>query len=162
MTHSFYGHLGKHSDNTIAPITSKMWFGNGVDRLTISDPLPMGGTLPSSDSRSTGSSGLKSVENVMNEITSKDIEEPICGSLVGHMPADPQSPDFCVDDWFLPSNLPFKVKDQTKDSKKYMNTLKQIIAGEQSSQLKGDEPTYSSIEAGPSVYKAKKYSDITG
>ena len=77
-------------------------------------------------------------------------------------PANPQMPDFCMDDWFLPSRLPFKCKDHAKDKKKYWKRLKQIITGENYDELPASYPTYANIEAGPSVYPAKKYCDITG
>jgi len=66
-----------------------------------------------------------------------------------------------MDDWFLPMKLPFKARDYFKD-KKYWKRLKQIITGQESERSPTWKPTYENIEAGPSVYPAKKYCDITG
>ncbi|CAD7699166.1 unnamed protein product [Ostreobium quekettii] len=96
----------------------------------------------------------------MAEVTSKGLE----GEKAATPPprTGPQQPEFCAEDWFLPSVLPFKVKDHAKDKKKYWKRLKQIVAGENYDELPPGEPTYANIEAGPSIYPAKKYCDLTG
>eukprot|EP00210_Caulerpa_lentillifera_P002515 g2412.t1 len=73
---------------------------------------------------------------------------------------DPQDPSFVFDDFFLTRTLPFKRKTKFKDQKRYWKRLKQIAMSEieESNAI----PKYSTIEAGPSVYPAKKYCDLTG
>lgn len=60
-------------------------------------------------------------------------------------------------------NLPFKrstVKDTSK--RRPWKALKKIIEGEAYERLPVDVPTYTGIEAPPSLLPAKKYCDLTG
>lgn len=146
--------------SALAP--NSVWLSGGTACLTISDPLPGAGTLPNPESRSTSSGELRSVENLMSEVTSKVAAAAKGVSHVSLTPANPRLPGFCVDDWFLPQKLPYKVRDHFKDKRKYWKRLKQIITGEECEEAPVCVPTYANIEAGPSVYPAKKYCDITG
>ena len=68
-----------------------------------------------------------------------------------------------VDPIAVPTSLPFKrstVKDTSK--RRPWKPLKKIIEGESYERLPIDVPTYSGIEAPPSLLPAKKYCDLTG
>jgi INO80 complex subunit C len=71
--------------------------------------------------------------------------------------------EFDPDDWFVPLDLPFKIKHHSAGKKQRpWKRLKHIIAAEHYQQLPADQPTYVNIEAPPSIYPAKKYCDLTG
>ena len=68
-----------------------------------------------------------------------------------------------VDPVAVPTSLPFKrstVKDTSK--RRPWKALKKIIEGEAYERLPIDVPTYTGIEAPPSLLPAKKYCDLTG
>ena len=68
-----------------------------------------------------------------------------------------------VDPVPVPSKLSFKrstVKDPSK--RRPWKALKKIIEGESYDRLPIDVPTYTGIEAPPSLLPAKKYCDLTG
>jgi len=68
-----------------------------------------------------------------------------------------------VDPVAVPEKLPFKrstVKDPSK--RRPWKQLKKIIEGEAYERLPIDLPTYTGIEAPPSLLPAKKYCDLTG
>ena len=68
-----------------------------------------------------------------------------------------------VDPVPVPTSLPFKrstVKDTSK--RRPWKALKKIIEGEAYERLPIDVPTYTGIEAPPSLLPAKKYCDLTG
>ena len=64
-------------------------------------------------------------------------------------------------DLFVPRHLPFKRRHPFRDGRRYWKRLKQISTNETDSVTK-DVPKYATIEAGPSLYPAKKYCDLTG
>eukprot|EP00877_Chromochloris_zofingiensis_P012179 jgi/Chrzof1/7214/Cz02g15010.t1 len=70
--------------------------------------------------------------------------------------------DFDPEEWFLPTNPPFKKASYAIGKKRQWKRLKQILPSENYDALPASTPTYVNIEAPPSVYPAKKYCDITG
>lgn len=68
-----------------------------------------------------------------------------------------------VDPVPVPTNLPFKkstIKDTSK--KRQWKALKKVLEAEVADKLPLDVPTYSGIEAPPSLLPPKKYCDLTG
>lgn len=65
-------------------------------------------------------------------------------------------------DLFVPRRLPFKRKNKFRDGKRYWKRLKQISTLENNEPSTPNLPKYATIEAGPSLYPAKKYCDLTG
>eukprot|EP00271_Cylindrocystis_brebissonii_P012962 TRINITY_DN32487_c0_g1_i1.p1 TRINITY_DN32487_c0_g1~~TRINITY_DN32487_c0_g1_i1.p1 ORF type:complete len:178 (-),score=25.48 TRINITY_DN32487_c0_g1_i1:229-762(-) len=80
----------------------------------------------------------------------------------------PGAPVARDEDLILPAVLPFKRsqlserKGQHTSKKGHWKHLKQILQIENAQSLPPDEPTYTSIEAPPSMYPSRKYCDITG
>ncbi|XP_067950173.1 INO80 complex subunit C-like [Watersipora subatra] len=63
---------------------------------------------------------------------------------------------------FKNPNFVHSIKLGATNKRRLWKNLKQILAAEKSLQWNSTDVTYSSIEAPPSFYPAKKYSDISG
>mmetsp|Transcript_49332 Transcript_49332/g.117371 ORF Transcript_49332/g.117371 Transcript_49332/m.117371 type:complete len:205 (+) Transcript_49332:88-702(+) len=62
----------------------------------------------------------------------------------------------------IPTELPFKVKSEAKSKRRQFKPVKKIIEGEGYDKMPLDVPTYTGIEAPPSLLPPKKYCDLTG
>ena len=88
-------------------------------------------------------------------MTSSSVVEIAARSFVGLEEAGLEWSDL-----FVPRRLQFKRRNKFRDGRRYWKRLKQIAANEGAASTA--LPKYSTLEAGPSLYPAKKYCDLTG